>query len=69
MQLHLFYIAEFTTDIHHVHGKYNVVADTLSRIETAELQDIDNWQKTKQLLPKSQLTVPLSPVYPSKTSL
>ena len=44
---HLSYIAEFTTDIRHVHGKYNVVADTLSRIETAELQDIDFQQLAK----------------------
>ena len=44
---HLSYIAEFTTDIRHIHGKYNVVADTLSRIETAELQDIDFQQLAK----------------------
>ena len=44
---HLSYIAEFTTDIRHVHGKYNVVADTLSRIETVELQDIDFQQLAK----------------------
>ena len=30
----LSYIAEFTTDIRHIRGKFNVVADALSRIET-----------------------------------
>lgn len=30
-QLHLSYISEFTTDVHHVKGKANVVADSLSR--------------------------------------
>ena len=48
---HLSYTAEFITDIGHVYGKYNVVADTLYRIEIAELQDIDF-----QLLAKDQAT-------------
>ncbi|CAK1579241.1 unnamed protein product [Parnassius mnemosyne] len=33
---HLDYIAQFTTDIRHISGKDNVVADTLSRIEALE---------------------------------
>lgn len=36
----LLFISEFTTDIRHVQGKYNVVADALSRIETVSLQNI-----------------------------
>ncbi|GFS18965.1 Pol polyprotein [Elysia marginata] len=31
---HLSFIAEFTTDIQHIKGKFNVVADTLSRLNT-----------------------------------
>ena len=31
---HLAFIAEFTTDIRHIKGKFNVVADALSRITT-----------------------------------
>ena len=34
---HLTYIAEFTTDIRHVQGKQNIVADALSRISTVSL--------------------------------
>lgn len=34
---HLDYIAQFTTDIRHISGKNNIVADTLSRIEEMEL--------------------------------
>lgn len=33
---HLDYIAQFTTDIRHISGKNNVVADTLSRVEELE---------------------------------
>lgn len=35
------YISEFTTDIQHLSGKDNVVADTLSRIETVSVVDYD----------------------------
>lgn len=55
---HLDYISQFTTDIKHISGKNNVVADTLSRIEElekpvdlsqlAEAQDSD--QELKQIL-------------------
>ena len=38
---HLLFIAEFTSDIRHVKGKFNVVADTLSRINTVPLPPID----------------------------
>ena len=37
-QRHLSYISEFTTDIRHVQGKDNPVADTLSRATVAEAQ-------------------------------
>lgn len=36
----LLFISEFTTDIRHVQGKDNVVADALSRIETVDCQNI-----------------------------
>lgn len=37
------YIAQFTSDIRHIHGKYNVVADTLSRasLNTINTQKLD----------------------------
>ena len=38
---HLSFIAEFTSDIQHVKGKFNVVADILSRINTITLPRID----------------------------
>ena len=44
---HLSYIAEFTTDIRHVHEKCNAIVQILSRIETAELQDIGFRQLAK----------------------
>lgn len=34
------YISQFTTDIRHVKGKDNVVADTLSRLEEAALEEV-----------------------------
>ena len=39
-QRQLSYISEFTTDIRHVHGKDNTVADTLSRAEEATISDV-----------------------------
>ena len=38
---HLSFIAEFTSDIRHVKGKFNVVADTLSKINTITEPPID----------------------------
>jgi cleavage and polyadenylation specificity factor subunit 1 len=38
---HLAFIAEFTTDIQHIKGKHNVVADALSRIHAISLPRID----------------------------
>ena len=38
---HLSFIAEFTTDVQHVKGKFNVVADSLSRIDAVALPTID----------------------------
>ena len=37
----LSFIAEFTSDIRHISGKCNVVADTLSRIETVGVPPVD----------------------------
>ncbi|BHF77875.1 hypothetical protein SprV_0602098500 [Sparganum proliferum] len=34
---HLYFISQFSCDIQHVHGKENMVADTLSRIEMASV--------------------------------
>ena len=45
-QRHLAYISEFTTDVRHIEGKYNTVANTLSRegisVITAPLPGVDN---------------------------
>lgn len=41
---HLSFIAEFTTDVQHVCGKHNVVADALSRVEAISLPTI-NYQE------------------------
>jgi cleavage and polyadenylation specificity factor subunit 1 len=38
---HLSFIAEFTTDVQHVKGKFNVVADALSRMYAVALPTID----------------------------
>ena len=38
-QRHLCYISEFTTDIQHIAGKDNVVADALSRVSLSALQE------------------------------
>lgn len=40
-QRQLQYISEFTTDIRHISGKQNIVADTLSRIEAVDVLDFD----------------------------
>jgi cleavage and polyadenylation specificity factor subunit 1 len=31
---HLHFVSQFITDIRHISGQYNVVADTLSRVES-----------------------------------
>ena len=56
---HLTYIAQFFTDIHHVDGKKNVVADTLSRSEIQSVQslnmdDLAELQKTDSELQQLQ---------------
>jgi len=33
----LFFISEFTTDVHHVSGAEDIVADALSRVDTIVL--------------------------------
>lgn len=38
---HLTFIAEFTTDVQHIKGKHNVVADALSRVEAVSIPAID----------------------------
>lgn len=41
----LLFISEFTTDIRHVSGKQNIVADTLSRIETISCPSTINFKE------------------------
>ena len=43
---HLLFTDKFTTDIRHNHKKY-VIVDTLCKIETAELRNIDLKQLAK----------------------
>lgn len=45
---HLDYVSQFSTDIRHVRGKYNVVADTLSRPEDASVETLETNLKTVQ---------------------
>ena len=42
---HLDFIAQFSTDIRHIPGKNNVVADTLSRLETISVPDSLNYEE------------------------
>ena len=35
------FIAQFSTDIRHLSGAKNVIADALSRIETVQIQPVD----------------------------
>lgn len=68
----LLFISEFTTDIRHVSGKDNIVADTLSRIESitfpsainyndiASAQDKDS--NIKQLLSQENVTLKKIPI-------
>ena len=44
---HLSFIAEFSTDVQHIEGKKNVVADTLSRLSAVALPTIDYHQLAK----------------------
>ena len=51
---HLSFIAEFTTDIQRIKGKFNVIADALSRISavvSSYTDDVDftHWPKNKQI--------------------
>ena len=48
---HLSYIAEFTSDIRHIKGKFNVVADALSRVTTVDYVSIDGTGETATDLP------------------
>ncbi|KAK3773613.1 hypothetical protein RRG08_022322 [Elysia crispata] len=48
---HLSYIAEFTSDIRHIKGKFNVVADALSRVTTVDYVEIDGTGETATDLP------------------
>lgn len=40
---HLDFIAQFSTNIEHISGKQNVVADSLSRIESVSMPIIVSW--------------------------
>ena len=48
---HLSYIAEFTSDIRHIKGKFNVVADALSKVTTVDYVRIDGTCETATDLP------------------
>lgn len=58
---HLDFIAQFTTNIQHISGCMNTVADTLSRIETIHLSDfIDREEFSKAQVADQQLVQLLS---------
>ena len=44
-QRHLSYISQYTTNIHHITGKENVVADALSRASINALQEGINYEE------------------------
>ena len=48
---HLSYIAEFTSDIRHIKGKFNVEADALSTVNTVDYVSIDGTAETATDLP------------------
>ena len=51
-QRHLAYISEFTTDIHHISGKDNIVADALSRCVINEVQEGIDYQEMSKFQEK-----------------
>lgn len=52
---HLSFIAEFTTDIKHIKGKFNVVADALSRIDSvAPIADALGMTNLHAIIPDTQ---------------
>lgn len=53
---HLSFIAEFTSDIQHVKGKHNVVADTLSRIDVISYPQIDFHQLAADQASSQEIT-------------
>lgn len=60
---HLNYISQFTTDIQYIPGEENIVADTLSRIESVTVIDFDQ-------IAQEQATVPeFKQLYESNTRL
>lgn len=61
---HLEFIAQFTTDIQHISGKENVVADTLSRVES--IQEAINYE---ELAESQKDDVEVQEILKSKASL
>jgi cleavage and polyadenylation specificity factor subunit 1 len=61
---HLDYISQFTTDIYHIAGAHNVVADALSRIEEVNLP-MDYQALTVAQQQDQELRVPAKHVLPS----
>lgn len=66
----LIFISEFTTDIQYISGKNNIVADTLSRVETIFCPSVLDYDKLadaqatdEYLLQVTQAQVPRSDVY------
>lgn len=63
---HLDFVAQYTTDIRHISGKQNIVADTLSRIEALTFPSSLDYE----LLAKNQVEDPeLKSILKSETSL
>lgn len=53
---HLSYITEFSTDVRHIEGKNNVVADTLSRLSAVALPTIDYHQLAEDQAKSKEVT-------------
>ena len=66
---HLSFISEFTTDIRHIHGKFNVVADSLSRIHSVDTQTMETIYTGIDFAKLSNDLVPEIPFYQNNTSI
>ena len=66
---HLSFISEFTTDIRHIQGKFNVVADTLSRIYAVDTPTTESTITGIDFVKLAQDQVPEVPFYQNNTSM
>ena len=66
---HLSFISEFTTDIKHVQGKFNVVSDTLSRIHAVGFPTTETSESGIDFIQIAEDQIPEVLLYKNNTSL